>query len=178
MPIFRWFDRLLGIVIAASNCLGSVWIFVVMMGIVADIVGRKLFNAPISGTTELVTMSVVALLYLQLAYTLRAGSMTRSDAVLGRLIARRPKIGHGLAIVFACAGAALMAAIMMRAWPKWVKAYDNDFYVGIIGVFSFPNWPMLLIVFTGCALTALQFLLLAAESARAVWRPAVSESAH
>ena len=175
MRVLSWFDRLLGAVIVASNCLGSVWIFVVMLGIVADIVGRKLFNAPISGTTELVTMSVVALLYMQLAYTLKSGNMTRSDAVLGRLIARRPVVGHGLATVFCCAGAALMAAIMRGAWPKWVSAYQGDFYVGIVGVFAFPDWPRLLIVFIGCGLTALQFLVLAAESARAMRRPAVAE---
>jgi len=175
MRLLSRFDRLLGTAILTSNCLGSVWIFVVMLGIVVDILGRKLFNAPISGTTELVTMSVVALLYLQLAYTLRSGNMTRSDAVLGRLIKSRPMIGHGLATVFCCAGAALMAAIMKGAWPKWVSAYDGDFYVGIVGVFVFPDWPRLLIVFIGCGLTALQFLVLAAESARAMWRPLAAQ---
>ena len=139
-----------------------------MLAIVADITGRFLFNAPISGVTELVTMSVVALLYLQLAYTLRSGSMTRSDAVLSRLIARRPAIGHALNIVFCCAGAYLMGAIMMGAWPKWLRAFNSDFYVGVVGVFTFPDWPRLLIVFIGCGLTALQFLILATNSARAM----------
>ena len=171
MRIMSWFDRLLGAVILASNALASAWIFVIMLAIVADIVGRFVFNSPISGVTELVTMSVVALLYLQLAYTLRSGAMTRSDAFLRRLIARRPRIGHGLAIVFCCAGIGLMSAIMSGAWPKWLRAYDNDFYVGVVGVFTFPDWPRLLTVFIGCGLTALQFLVLAAESARAMWRP-------
>ena len=170
MRIFGWFDRLLGAAIVASNCLGSAWIFVVMLAIVADITARKLLNAPISGITELVTMSVVALLYMQIAYTLRAGAMTRSDAVLGRLIRRRPALGHVLGAIFSLAGAALMAAIMFKAWPKWVSAYENDFYVGVIGVFAFPDWPRLLIVFVGCGLTALQFLVFAAESARAISR--------
>ena len=172
MRVMNWFDRLLGVAILASNALASAWIFVIMLAVVADILGRFLFNSPISGVTELVTMSVVALLYMQLAYTLRSGGMTRSDAVLRRLIARRPRIGHLLAIVFCCAGAGLMAAIMSGAWPKWIKAYDNDFYVGVVGVFTFPDWPRLLIVFIGCGLTGLQFLILAAESARAMWRPA------
>ena len=68
-----------------------------------------------------------------------------------------------------------MAAIMSGAWPKWLRAYDNDFYVGVVGVFTFPDWPRLLTVFIGCGLTALQFLVLAAESARAMWRPAASD---
>lgn len=171
MRALSLFDRVLGVVILASNCLGSAWILVIMLGIVADILGRFLFNSPISGTTELVTMSVVAILYMQLAYTLRSGSMTRSDAVLGRLIARRPVIGNGLAVLFCLAGAYLMGAIMMGAWPKWLKSLDGNFYVGVVGVFTFPDWPRLLIVFIGCALTALQFLVLAAGNARAMCRP-------
>ncbi len=167
-------DRLLGAVIFASNCLASVWIFTFTLAIVADVSLRFLFNAPIDGVTELVTMSVVAVLYMQLAYTLRSGYMTRSDAVLKRLIARRPRIGNGLAVLFCCAGAALMAAIMMGAWPKWLKAYHADFYVGVVGVFTFPEWPRLLVVFIGCGLAGLQFLLLAAGNARAMLRPAAA----
>ena len=169
MRLLSTFDRLLGAVIVASNCLGSAWVFVVMLAVVADIVGRFVFNAPISGVTELVTMSVVALLYLQVAYTLRSGTMTRSEAFIGRLIDRRPRIGHGLTILFCCAGAGLMGAIMAGAWPKWLDALDSGYYVGVIGVFAFPDWPRLLIVFIGCALTALQFLVLAADSARRMW---------
>ena len=175
--MLRTLDRVLGALVISGNSLGSAWIFVMMLAISADIVMRFLFNAPINGTTELVmgrgaAMSVVAVLYLQLAYTLRSGSMTRSDAVLNRLIANFPRIGHLLSLVFYLAGAALMGAIVRGAWPKWIKAYDLDFYVGVVGVFTFPDWPRLLIVFLGCTLTGLQFLIFAAGSARALLRPA------
>ena len=170
--MLKTLDRVLGALVISGNSLGSAWIFVMMVMISADIAMRFLFNSPINGTTELVTMSVVAVLYLQLAYTLRSGSMTRSDTVLNRLIASRPRIGHGLSLVFYLAGAALMGAIVRGAWPKWIKAYDLDFYVGVVGVFTFPDWPRLLIVFLGCTLTGLQFLIFAAGSARALARPA------
>ncbi len=175
MPTMSSLDRLLSAVIFASNCLASVWIFIITLAIVADVTLRFAFNAPINGITELVTMSVVAVLYMQLAYTLRSGYMTRSDAVIKRLIAGRPRVGHALNGLFFSAGAALMAAIMLRAWPKWVTAYDADFYVGVVGVFTFPEWPRLLIVFIGCGLTGLQFLLLAATSAVSIRRPRVSQ---
>ena len=171
MRLLNAFDRGLGLLIIVGNSLGSAWIFVMMLMIVADISLLFLFNSPISGTTELVTMSVVAVLYLQLAYTLRSGNMTRSDAFLNRLIVSRPRLGNSLAILFSFAGIYLMAAIMMGAWPKWIKAYDNDFYVGIVGVFTFPEWPRLLIVFIGCGLTALQFLAFAVTNARAMFEP-------
>jgi TRAP-type mannitol/chloroaromatic compound transport system permease small subunit len=109
----------------------------------------------------MVTMLVVVVLYLQVSYTLRSGRMTRSDAFHGRLLARRPRIGHALGFLFHCAGAWLMAAIMIGAWPKWLAAWRSGYYVGVIDVFTFPEWPLLFVIFFGCGLTGLQFILLA-----------------
>ena len=166
MRILGWCDRLLGSAILSANALAAIWVLLMMLAIVADIAGRFLLNAPIAGVTEMVTLSVVAVLYLQLAFTLRSGAMTRSDALIGRLIAARPAVGYGLNVLFSLAGVVLMAAIMSVAWPKWLDAYDSAYYVGVIGVFTFPDWPRLLIVFIGCTLTGLQFLLLAAGDLR------------
>ena len=41
------FPRLLG----AMNALGTVWIFLLMVLINSDILGRELFHAPVRGTT-------------------------------------------------------------------------------------------------------------------------------
>lgn len=171
MSALNLFDRVLGGVVLGCNALGSAWTFVIMLAIVLDILGRFLFNAPISGTTELVTMSVVILLYLQLANTLRSGTMTRSDAMLTILLQRRPRIGHFISLVCSCAGAALMGAIMVGAWPKWLLALHEGFYVGIQGVFAFPDWPRLLIVFVGCGLTELQFVILAIRNFQGLLNP-------
>ena len=163
-------DRWFGALVIGANALASLWIFVMMAMVVADVAGRFLFAAPIDGTTELVAMSVIAVLYMQVPFTLRVGRMTRSDAFLARLIAHRPAIAHAIEIVFNLAGAALMAIIMSAAWPKWLDSYASHFYVGTVGVFTFPEWPMFLVVFIGCGLTALQFLVFAARHARALAR--------
>jgi TRAP-type C4-dicarboxylate transport system permease small subunit len=154
-------DRLLGALVVVSNNIGSLMIFAMTLGVVADVVGRYVFNAPINGTAEMVTMAVVAVLYLQLSYTLRSGRMTRSDAFVVRLVARRPGIGHMLGLLFHAAGACLAAAIMSGAWSKLLAAWREDFYVGVVGVFTFPEWPLYLIIFIGCGLTGLQFVLIA-----------------
>jgi len=163
-------DRFFAALVIGANALASFWIFVMMIMVVADVTGRFLFNAPIDGTTELVGMSVIAVLYMQIPYTLRSGRMTRSDAFHARLTEKNPIIGHTLGLVFHLAGAALMAMIMSAAWPKTVDAYVSKFYVGTIGVFTFPEWPMFFIVFLGCGLTAIQFLALAYADARAMAR--------
>jgi TRAP-type mannitol/chloroaromatic compound transport system permease small subunit len=165
-------DRALGMLVVASNNLGSLLIFAMMLAVVADVTGRYLFNSPINGTAEMVTIAVVAVLYMQLAYTLRSGRMTRSDAFLGRLAERRPALGDVMQLLFHAAGVCLALAIMIGAWPKFLAAWRENFYVGVIGVFTFPEWPLLLIIFLGCALTGLQFLLLAIGNALSLCSPA------
>jgi TRAP-type mannitol/chloroaromatic compound transport system permease small subunit len=165
MRVLTTFDRALGVLIVTSNNIGSLVIVAMTFAVVADVSGRYLLNSPINGTAEMVTMAVVVVLYLQLAYTLRSGRMTRSDAFFDRLVVRRPVIGHLLGVLFAVGGICLMAAIMTGAWPKWLTAWREGYYVGVIDVFTFPEWPLLLIIFVGCGLTALQFALLAVKSA-------------
>jgi TRAP-type mannitol/chloroaromatic compound transport system permease small subunit len=154
-------DRALGVLVVTSNNLGSLLIFAMTLGVVADVTGRYVFNAPINGTHEMVTIGVVAILYLQLSYTLRSGRMTRSDAMLSRIIKASPAAGGLLGFLFSVAGACLAAAIALGAWPKLLTAWREGFYVGVIGVFTFPEWPLYLIILIGCTLTGLQFVTLA-----------------
>jgi TRAP-type mannitol/chloroaromatic compound transport system permease small subunit len=151
-------DRALGAAIVAINNLGSLLVVAMTLAVVADVSGRYIFNSPINGTAEIVTMLVVVVLYLQLAYTLRSGRMTRSDAFHTRLVERRPAIGNAMGLLFNAAGACLMAAIMIGAWPKWLAAWREGYYIGVIDVFTFPEWPLLFVIFFGCGLTGLQFI--------------------
>jgi TRAP-type C4-dicarboxylate transport system permease small subunit len=161
MQVLTAIDRTLGALVVASNNLGSLLIFAMTFAVVADVTGRYLFNAPINGTAEMVTIAVVAVLYLQLSYTLRSGRMTRSDAFHRRLVATHPRIGSAVELLFHVAGVCLAAAIMLGAWPKFLAAWREGYYVGVIDVFSFPEWPLILIIFIGCGLLGLQFVLLA-----------------
>lgn len=171
MKILNWCDRILGSAVISTNAIAAIWLMLMMLAVVCDIIGRFVFNSPIAGTTEMVTLSVVAVLYLQLSYTLRSGAMTRSDALITRLIERRPRAGYLLNVIFYLAGVVLMYAIVRIAWPKWLDTYESEFYVGVVGVFTFPDWPRLLIVFIGCTLTGLQFLMLAARDIRKLIQP-------
>jgi TRAP-type mannitol/chloroaromatic compound transport system permease small subunit len=107
MRALNAFDRALGAAIIVFNCAGSLLVFVMTLAVVADVTGRYVLNSPINGTAEMVTMAVVVVLYLQLAYTLRSGRMTRSDSFYLRLLARRPKVGNAMGFLFNLAGTCL-----------------------------------------------------------------------
>lgn len=156
------FDRL----VTASNWLGSVWVCVLMLLIVADVLMRSLLNAPIVGVTEIMEMSIVAMLYMQTTQALRDGRHTRSEAFFGRLQARSPRAARTLNLVFYAAGFALMLAILYAGIPKTLEAYHGNFTIGNPGVFSVPGWPIRAIVVYGCVLMAIQFARMCVQT----WR--------
>lgn len=160
------FARLIGVM----NAAGTVWIIGLMVLINADIFGRGALNAPIAGTPELVSFSIVGIVFLQLAHTLRSGSMTRSDVLLSVLERRAPRLRRGLLSLFHLAGGLLMFLIAWKYWPSvshaWLSPERN--FLGNPGFFTIPLWPLYVLVFLGIVATAVQFVLLAWDDARSL----------
>jgi len=150
-----FFDRLTG----AMNAVGTVWILALMILISADVVGRGAFGRPINGVPEMVSLSILGIVFLQLANTLSVGRLTRSDALIGALRRRFPRGGDLLDAVFHLLGAALMAIVLWSAWPKFVRSWERGEFVGAVGNFTAPTWPINLIVIVGGAALMLTFLL-------------------
>ena len=143
------------------NALGTLWIIALMLLINTDVLGRNLFKAPVRGVTELVALSIVGIVFLQLADTLHSGRFTRADVLLDRLKQRRPVFAARLQAVFHLVGAALMGVILWAAWRPLVEAIAIRAYVGAIGDFTAPVWPVRLIMLLGLSATLLTFVLLA-----------------
>ncbi len=140
-----------------------------MILISVDILLRFIFNSPLSGTTEIVEISIVTILYLQLAHTLKVGRVTRSDALYSRILRKWPPIGNTLGILFHLAGVGLMVAIVLGGGPKWLQAYHGGHFVGNTGVFTFPEWPQRFVLVIGCAMLGIQFALMAVDNLRGLF---------
>jgi TRAP-type C4-dicarboxylate transport system permease small subunit len=96
---------------------------------------------------------------MQIASTVRAGRLTRSDAALGRWRVTRPALARTIELVSYGLGAALLGILAHASWPAFVRAWTHDEYVGSIGYFTAPTWPIRLVVLVGSAVLALQFLI-------------------
>jgi TRAP-type mannitol/chloroaromatic compound transport system permease small subunit len=145
----------------ALNALGTLWIVALMLLINSDVLGRNLLNAPVRGVTELVALSIVGIVFLQLADTLHSGRFTRADVLLDRLKRSRPVAAAWLQAAFHLVGAALMAVILWAAWAPLVESIRIREYVGAIGDFTAPVWPVRLIMLVGLTVTLITFVLLA-----------------
>lgn len=157
------FHRITG----AMNAIGTVWILVLMVLINTDVIGRDLFGAPVRGVTEIVSMSIVGIVFMQLADTLHAGRFTRAEVLLGYLQRRQPRFARGLQGIFHTIGAALLIVICWASWAPLAEAVRIGEYVGAVGDFVAPMWPVRTIIVLGSACTALTFLFLAWDDFRA-----------
>jgi TRAP-type mannitol/chloroaromatic compound transport system permease small subunit len=143
------------------NALGTLWIIALMLLINTDVLGRNLFKAPVRGVTELVALSIVGIVFLQLADTLHSGRFTRADVLLDSLKRRRPVFAARLHAFFHLVGAGLMGVILWAAWRPLVEAIAIREYVGAIGDFTAPVWPVRLIMLVGLSATLITCVLLA-----------------
>lgn len=149
------FDRLS----AALNVLGSIWILAVMVLINFDVFGRVLFNEPVSGVPEMVRLSIVGIVFLQITHTLRNRRFIRSDVLIGRLLARKTPPGLLIQAFHHLVGAVLLGIIFYFTIDRFARAWRIDEYVGTEGDFTAPVWPIYLIILIGCAGTFIQFIL-------------------
>ena len=64
------------------NGAGVVWVFALTFLICADITGRTLFDSPLQAVPEIVALSLIACVFLQLAFAVHGGRLTRADILL------------------------------------------------------------------------------------------------
>jgi len=167
-PRSSWFGGLT----RALNVLGTALILAMVIAVNADIVGRNLFNHPLPGVLEFVGLSIVAIVFLQMANTLREDRHVSNDILMHVVAAWRPRLAAVFYASFFLIGALLMALIVWFVWPIVVENYEHGYFKGTTGVIEIPTWPFLAAVVVGAAATTVQFLLLAWRTlARAFSQP-------
>lgn len=162
--------RLLDRLTAVASAAGTMLILAVMALICADVAGRFALGRPIAGVPEMVAMSILAIVFLQIANTLARGRLTRSDALLSALRRRRPRLGDGLDAVLHGAGAFLVWTLLTAFHPLFLRSWSRNEMVGAVGQFLAPIWPVYGIVVAGSALLlavfAMRTVLLAVRATR------------
>lgn len=141
------FDRSL----RALSAIGIGWIFALMLLVGADIISRFAFNSPIRGVAEIAGFSVVAITFLQLPAAVHHGRLARADLVLQRVRTRSPRTAESIERFFAALGAVVFGAIVWASVSGLVHAWNTNDQFGAQGVFTFPKWPIWLLLLAGSA---------------------------
>jgi TRAP-type C4-dicarboxylate transport system permease small subunit len=162
---FDWFTQ-------ALNIVGTVLILAMAVAVNADIIGRNGFNRPIAGVLEFIGLSIVAVVFLQMANTLREDRHVSNDVFIRMIAAAKPRLAAALYAAFNVVGAALMLMIVIYVWPIVRENYEGGYYAGTAHVIEIPIWPFMAIIVLGAATTMIQFLINSWRNLMLVFRPA------
>ncbi|MCC7486724.1 MAG: TRAP transporter small permease [Burkholderiales bacterium] len=152
-----WIARAL---LAAAALLAFLLCFLVC----ADVIGRVVFNSPVKGTPEIVSGSIVMILWLQAAYAIRSGGMIWVDAVHVYLPA---PVKRACDLFGALLGVAFFSLIVWGSVEPAHYAWVSGEFEGE-GALRVPVWPARFLVVLGSFLAAFNYLLLALERARSL----------
>ena len=132
--------------------------FMLMFFICADITGRTLFDFPLQGVPEIVSFSLTACVFLQLAFAVQNSRLTQVEFLFELIQKNKPHNAQGLQLFFSTAGCFIFAAIAFGTWPDFFRAFRTSEFAGVEGIYTFPVWPIKLVIFSGAAVAALGYL--------------------
>ena len=152
--LFRAVTRGYAGVLGWLNAIAAVFVFLLMLVISADVLGRYVFNQPLQGAFELSESLLVFVVFMGFAYTQHEKGNIRVQMVSSRLPARwRPLldfVAHAL-------GLAIFALITYEAGRYAMNAWlEGERSAGIVHV---PLYPARFAVAVGCFFLALQFAI-------------------
>ena len=131
--------------------------FLLSFVVVTDVIGRVVFNSPLKGTPEMVSISIVMILFLQAGYAVRSGGMINVDFLLARM---PPRVQSYVMAVGALLGVGFFGLVCWGAIDPAIHAWTSNEFEGE-GALRVPSWPARCIVVIGTFLAALSYLLIA-----------------
>ena len=156
-------SRALFVTSKALLVVASLLAFALCFVVVADVVGRGVFNTPVRGTPEMVSSSIVVICYLQAAYAILSGGMLEVDVITANL---SPPVRAVMSVFSCLLGVLLFGVIGWGSLDGFLHAFTSGEYEGE-GALHVPVWPVRLAVLVGSVLAALSYVLLAARQVAA-----------
>lgn len=146
-------DRYFFKVESLFNLMGGLVIFAVVILAVLNILGRKLFDMPVSGYIDWTEQSMAFFAFFGIAYCQRLGGHIRMDIFIGMLKGRAlwfvEMLSTSLMLVITVLLVIGSYQHFLRAWTNGDSSFDIDL----------PTWPSKLVVSVMLSLLALRLLL-------------------
>lgn len=140
------------------SAVGTAAIGALMLLIVADVIGRNLLDAPVTGVSEIAARTVVAIVFLQVPAAILQKRLTRADFFIRRIDRSSPRTVTMIEAIFCLTGAVTFALILWPAWPKFLESWASGEFFGVQGVWTIPTWPFRGITVIGAAVAILSAL--------------------
>lgn len=120
-----------------------------------DVFGRWLFRHPIQGVPEITKLGIVAIVWLQMSYTLHIRKQLRADSLLHFMPAGGKRT---IAFLNALLGVFVFGVVAYAGYFELVRSWTNGVFEGEHPV-RIPVWPVWGLLVLGAALTAVEYAL-------------------
>ena len=120
----------------------------------------------------MVSLSLVASVFLQLAHAVLHGRLMHVEMFLTPLARRAPAAASAWRALFALVGITLLAALVLGSWPDLASAWATAEFAGVEGIFTVPVWPVKLLIVVGSGAAGLELLRQLARAGAAADRSA------
>ena len=117
----------------------SIMILIVMIAVCADVIGRKVFNHPITGIMEIIKMSIPVIAFFMVPWATYQFSHVRSDV-----------IAYAMGIIF-------FVALAYGTWPELLQSIRVGEFEGE-GALRIATWPTRILIFISATVTAWQMV--------------------
>lgn len=134
--------------------------FLLAFLVVADVIGRTGFNHPVKGTTEIVSLSIVIICFLEAGYAISSGGMLKVEMLVSK---GSPRVQAFLGCLAALAGLAFFGIICYGSIDGAIHAWTSHEFEGE-GALRVPVWPARFIVLLGSFLACVSYLLMLLDS--------------
>ena len=148
--------RLWARLVDGLGALGTVLIGVLMGIICADVVARNVFGGSLPLVSEAGALTLVTMVYLQLATTIRHDRLARTDVVLSALKRRAPRAGRIVGAAFDLVTGAVLALLAWSTLGIVEKDWTRGEYIGVTGIATLPTWPFRALILLGIAVATVQ----------------------
>ncbi len=128
-------DRSFARIEDAVAMIAALSIFTLMFFVVAEVIGRKLFNQPIPGAIDWVEVYMALFAFLPAAYAQRLGVHVRMELVISKLRGRYLWAAECFAVTI---GVIYCLIIIDKSWEHFLRAYiDGDSTIDV----QLQTWP-------------------------------------
>ena len=137
--------------------MAATWAFILTFIILADIIGRSVFNDPVQGVREIVANSIVIIVFLQAGYAIRSRSMLSADFLIDHFPswARRAALALGYLL-----GVVFFAFVIWGGWQLAIDSWVGGEFEGE-GALRVPAWPTRFMILFGSGLAIVNYLVMA-----------------
>jgi len=147
------FDQLFFKLERQLNLLGGIVIFLIVVLTVTNVLGRWIFDSPVTGYIDWIEQTMAFFAFLGIAYCQRQGAHIRMDIFIGAIHGRLKWFAELISVILMLAiTLILIYGSSLHAWRAFDLG-DSSMDIGL------PTWPAKLIVPVALSFLAIRLLL-------------------